>query len=178
MNDMRSEWLRRFDVLQNTIRTVNKLFKYIVDCPNKQQWLSHPATALLSPNFISKKFRHAKSTSVLVCIAVYRELGVENDRPGRVRRATVTTTGNIRKDKLLPGLILTLETASGPSCRMEPPLTGRLPSNSGARKTSPTLKNNVVIWDLGKQGRQILSMGRKASHCRDDVPPPLLRICL
>uniref|UniRef100_A0A7I4Y650 protein O-GlcNAcase n=1 Tax=Haemonchus contortus TaxID=6289 RepID=A0A7I4Y650_HAECO len=35
MNDMRSEWLRRFDVLQNTIRTVNRLFKYIVDCPNK-----------------------------------------------------------------------------------------------------------------------------------------------
>ncbi|KAK6013467.1 hypothetical protein OSTOST_21216, partial [Ostertagia ostertagi] len=35
MHGMRSEWRRRFDELENTVQTVNKFFKYIVDCPNK-----------------------------------------------------------------------------------------------------------------------------------------------
>ncbi|KAK6051062.1 hypothetical protein COOONC_11433, partial [Cooperia oncophora] len=35
VHGMRSEWRRRFDELESTVQTVNKFFKYIVDCPNK-----------------------------------------------------------------------------------------------------------------------------------------------
>ncbi|RCN41495.1 hypothetical protein ANCCAN_12533 [Ancylostoma caninum] len=49
------EWRRRFSVLQNLIQTVNNLFKYIVDCPNKPLvselipyiWDAHGSCAVL-----------------------------------------------------------------------------------------------------------------------------------
>uniref|UniRef100_A0A0N4WVU5 RPA_interact_N domain-containing protein n=1 Tax=Haemonchus placei TaxID=6290 RepID=A0A0N4WVU5_HAEPC len=47
-----------------------------------------------------------------------------------------------------PGLILTLWPASGPSRRMEPPLTGRLRCNSGARKTCSGLLSELESHGL------------------------------
>ncbi|KAL6733159.1 hypothetical protein Aduo_003835 [Ancylostoma duodenale] len=49
------EWRRRFSMLQNLIQTVNNLFKYIVDCPNKPLvselipyiWDAHGSCAVL-----------------------------------------------------------------------------------------------------------------------------------
>ncbi|EYC07677.1 hypothetical protein Y032_0069g342 [Ancylostoma ceylanicum] len=49
------EWRRRFSILQNLIQTVNNVFKYIVDCPNKPLvselipyiWDAHGSCAVL-----------------------------------------------------------------------------------------------------------------------------------
>ncbi|KAK6047494.1 hypothetical protein COOONC_15001 [Cooperia oncophora] len=68
---MRSEWRRRFDELESTVQTVNKFFKYIVDCPNK------PLVSELIPYVWDA---HG-SCSVLLGVARWMKAGFVTSRP-------------------------------------------------------------------------------------------------
>ncbi|PIO64926.1 hypothetical protein TELCIR_13427 [Teladorsagia circumcincta] len=50
VHGIRSEWRRRFDELENTVGSVNKFFKYIVDCPNKDRLVTLSITSVDYPN--------------------------------------------------------------------------------------------------------------------------------